>query len=76
MSAEHTVIRADEVQEGFSVRLPESQHFRRIDNIGADELGRVVLSNGWGSCPLRPDELVDIEAVTGLKVPSYLREFV
>jgi hypothetical protein len=71
---EHAVGRADEVKKGYSVRLPESQKFQRIDSVGTDELGRVVLANASGSCSLQPDELVDIEAVTGLKVPPYLRE--
>jgi hypothetical protein len=71
---EHVVVRVDEVKKGYSVRLPESQKFQRIDSICTDELGRVVLASASGSCSLEPDELVDIEAVTGLKVPPYLRE--
>lgn len=73
---EHVVVRADEVQEGYSVRLPESQKFQRIDSVSSDSIGRVVLANASGSCSLRPDELVDIEAVTGLSVPPYLRSLI
>lgn len=73
---EHVVVRADEVRKGYSVRLPESQRFERIDSVDSDEAGRVVLSGPGGSCALHPDELVDIEAVTGLMIPGYLRPYI
>src|ERR1700744_1400353 len=70
---EATKISADEVQAGYSVRLAASKRFERIERVEVDDLDRIVLHVSYGSCALWPDEQVEIEAVTGLSVPPYLR---
>lgn len=71
---EHAVIKAADIRPGYMVKLPEARRYERIDSVSTDDLGRIVVANGWGSCPLQPDDLVKIQAITGLTAPAYLTQ--